>query len=242
VVQTYSLTKWLWLGLDWLFPPFCAGCNRSGYRWCPDCQQRVQPVSEPVCQACGRPVSHPGLCPTCNANHPPYEALRSWAVFEGPIRLALHSLKYQRNVALGDAFARYLAEYVKNLGWQVDLVVPVPLGRQRMKERGYNQAGLLAMPVSCLLNWQYTQRAVLRVRETRSQVGLSWIERKENISGAFRADPSRVFGKVVLLMDDITTTGETITACSDALRKAGAKTVYALTLARALPNHGLRIV
>jgi competence protein ComFC len=145
-------------------------------------------------------------------------------------------------VALGDAFARYLAEYVKNLGWQVDLVVPVPLGRQRMKERGYNQAGLLAMPVSCLLNWQYTQRAVLRVRETRSQVGLSWIERKENISGAFRADPSRVFGKVVLLMDDITTTGETITACSDALRKAGAKTVYALTLARALPNHGLRIV
>jgi competence protein ComFC len=242
VSQTYPLTKWLWFGLDWLFPPVCAGCNRPGFRWCSDCQQHVKSVPEPACQICGLPLSHPGLCPSCKASHPPYEALRSWAVFEGPIRQSLHSLKYHRNVALGDAFARYLAEYVKNMGWQVDMVVPVPLGRQKMKERGYNQAGLLAMPVSYILHLQYSPRAVLRVRETRTQVGLSGLERKENISGAFRADPVRVSGKVVLLMDDIATTGVTLAACSEALQKAGARTVYALTLARALPHHGLRIV
>jgi competence protein ComFC len=242
VFQIYPLTKWLWFGLDWLFPPVCAGCNRSGFRWCPDCQQQVKPVPEPTCQACGSPQAHPGLCPTCGASHPPYEALRSWAVFEGPIRQALHSLKYHRNVALGDAFAHYLVEYVKKMGWQVDIVVPVPLGRQRMKERGYNQAGLLAMPVSYILHWHYLPRAIFRVRETRTQVGLSGKERRENISGAFRAVPAMVSGKAVLLMDDIATTGATLTACSDALREAGAKAVYALTLARALPHHGLRIV
>ncbi len=240
--QIYPLTKWLWFGLDWLFPPVCAGCNRAGFRWCPDCQNQVKPVPKPACQVCGLPLVHPGLCPTCEASHPPYEALRSWAVFEGPIREALHSLKYHRNMALGDAFAQYLVEYVKKLGWQVDMVVPVPLGRQRMKERGYNQAGLLAMPLSYILHWHYLPRAVFRVRETRTQVGLSGTERKENITGAFRADPAMASGKVVLLMDDIATTGSTLTACSEALREAGAKTVYALTLARALPYHGLRIV
>ncbi len=168
--------------------------------------------------------------------------MRSWVVFEGPIRHALHSLKYRRNVVLGDTLARYLAEYVKKLGWRADMVVPVPLGRQRMKERGYNQAGLLAQPLSVIQGWQYSPQAVLRIRETRSQVGLSAIERKENLSSAFRADTSRVCGKVILLIDDVATTGATLAACSDALLKAGAKAVYGLTLARALPYHGLQIV
>jgi ComF family protein len=111
-----------------------------------------------------------------------------------------------------------------------------------MKERGYNQAGLLAKPLSILQNWNYSPGAVFRVRDTRSQVGLSAPERRLNISNAFRADPVRVSGKVILLLDDVTTTGATLTACSEALIKAGAKSVYALTLARALPYHGLQIV
>jgi ComF family protein len=213
-----------------------------GFRWCPDCQRQVKPVPEPACQVCGLPLSHPGLCPTCIDYHPPYEAMRSWAIFEGPIRHALHALKYRRNVALGDVFAQYLAEYVSKLGWRVDLVVPVPLGRQRMKERGYNQVGLLAKPLSTIQGWHYSPHVLKRVRETRSQVGLSAMERKENISGAFRADPSLASGKVILLMDDVSTTGATLAACSDALVKAGAQTIYALTLAKALPYHGLQIV
>ncbi|MGA2489261.1 MAG: hypothetical protein ABSF99_03610 [Anaerolineales bacterium] len=111
-----------------------------------------------------------------------------------------------------------------------------------MKERGYNQVGLLARPFSSIQNWHYSSKVLGRVRETRSQVGLSMKERKENISGAFCADPALASGKAILVMDDIVTSGATLAACSDALVKAGAKTVYGLTLVRALPQHGLQIV
>lgn len=167
--------------------------------------------------------------------------MRSWLVFEGPIRFALHKLKYRRNVALGDALAQHLVDYVNILGWPVDTVVPVPLGKARMKERGYNQVGLVAMPLAALRGWTYEPHALARARETRSQVGLSAVERKENVSGAFRGDPARVSGKTVLLMDDVATTGATLSSCADALLQSGAKKVYSLTLARALPHHGLHV-
>jgi competence protein ComFC len=168
--------------------------------------------------------------------------MRSWLVFEGPIRLALHTLKYKRNIALGDTLAHQLAPHAMNLGWPIEVVVPVPLGRKRMQERGYNQVGLVAMPLAVLSGWEYAPRALARARETRSQVGLSPVERKENVTGAFRGDPSKVSGKNVLLMDDVVTTGSTLSACAGALVEAGARDVYALTLTRALPHHDLKIV
>jgi ComF family protein len=232
----------MWGSLDWLFPPVCGGCDQTGYRWCPDCRQQVKPVPQPACRICSLPLSKPGLCPTCKETPPQYNLLRSWAVFEGPIRHALHSLKYRRNLGLGDALARCLADFVSGLDWHVDLVAPVPLGRQRMQERGYNQVVLFAKPMAGILHWRFSSHLLERVRETRSQVGLTPLERKENISGAFRADRALASGKAILLVDDVTTTGATIAACSEALVAAGAKTVSALTLARALPHHGLKIV
>jgi competence protein ComFC len=239
--KSYQLAQWLWASVDWFFLPVCGGCNRTGFRWCTDCQQKVKLVPEPTCQICGYPITRLGLCLNCREVHPPYHALRSWAIYEGPIRNALLSLKYRRNLTLGDTLARYLAKFVRELGWQVDMVVPVPLGKQRMKERGYNQVELLARPLSYLQDWCYSPQALGRVRETRSQVGLSALERKENIFGAFYADPALATGKNILVLDDITTTGSTLAACSEALSGAGAKIVYALTLARALPQHGLQI-
>jgi competence protein ComFC len=168
--------------------------------------------------------------------------MRSWLVFEGPIRLALHKLKYRRNISLGDALAHQLAPYVQGLGWPINVVVPVPLGKKRMQERGYNQVGLVAMPLAALSGWEYAPRALARARETRSQVGLSAVERKENVNGAFHGDPGKVSGKNVLLMDDVATTGATLSSCAGALFEAGARDIYALTLARALPHHGLKIV
>jgi len=102
-------------------------------------------------------------------------------------------------------------------------VVPVPLDKQRMKERGYNQVGLLGMPLAAIQRWRYSPGALVRTRETRSQVGLSPMKRKENISGAVRADPALVDGKEILLLDDVVTTGATIAAGSEALNNAGAK-------------------
>jgi competence protein ComFC len=242
VFPAYRITQSFWVLVDWLFPPACAGCNRVGYRWCPECRQKVKPVPQPICQACGLPLSNPGLCRACRDSRPSYAALRSWGVFEGPLRNAIHSLKYHVNIPLGDALAHSLADFVRTLAWKVDLLVPVPLGHQRLKARGYNQAGVLAQPLSILQNWQYSPTAVSRVRETRSQVGLTAAERKENVSDAFQADPIRVSGKMILLMDDVATTGATLDSCSHALLDSGAKAVYALTLARALPHHGFEIV
>jgi ComF family protein len=162
--------------------------------------------------------------------------MRSWLIFEGPIRHAIHKLKYYRNMALGDALSKHLAEYVGTLGWPVDLVVPVPLGKKRIKERGYNQVGLVAMPLAEVNHWRYAPRAVVRSRETRSQVGLTVAERKENVSGAFLGETGIVSGAKILLVDDVATTGATLSSCAAALMDAGARSVYALTLARALPH------
>jgi len=111
-----------------------------------------------------------------------------------------------------------------------------------MRERGYNQVALVAMPLADLNGWQYAPRALARVRETRSQVGLTAEQRKENMQDAFGAEARQVAGKDVLLMDDVATTGATLSACARALLGAGAKSVCALTLARALPHHGLTVV
>jgi competence protein ComFC len=239
---TYRLTQWLWDGLDWLYPPVCGGCDRPGFRWCPDCQEQVVRIPEPVCEICGLPQNRAGICAACSTERPPYRALRSWVAFDGPIRQALHRLKYRRNIALGDALAYPLTEYLAGLNWPVEAVVPVPLGAKRMRERGYNQVGLVARPLAALTGWRYAPGALARSRETRSQVGLSAVERQENMRDAFRSTPRLVAGRTVLLMDDVATTGSTLRSGAEALLLSGAREVYALTIARALPHHGLKIV
>jgi ComF family protein len=239
---TYRIAQWLWTGLDWLYPPVCGGCQQPGYNWCPDCQQQVTPVPEPLCRTCGLPQKKAGICSVCEQEPPPYTALRSWVAFEGPIRSALHRLKYRRNMALGDALSRPMSKFAVSLNWPVDTVVAVPLGQKRMQERGYNQVALVARPLAALNGWEHRSGALVRARETRSQVGLTAVERLENMRDAFRSDPRLVAGRTILIVDDVATTGATLTACSRALLASGAKAVYALTIARALPRHGLKIV
>jgi ComF family protein len=168
--------------------------------------------------------------------------LRSWSIFEGLVRSAVLNLKYHRNAALGEVLAKPLSEFVRTLDWQVDLVIPVPLGKERARERGYNQIGIVAEPVATIRHWQYAPSGLTRIRETRSQVGLSASERKANVSDAFKAEKEIVSEKRVLLMDDVATTGATISECASALLQANAKVVYALTLARALPHHGINVI
>ena len=118
-------------------------------------------------------------------------------------------------------------------------MIPVPLGNKLLKERGYNQVGLVARPLAHELGLEYAPGALWKSRETRSQVGLSISQRRENVSNAYQANPSVVNRKSILLMDDVATTGSTISACTSALAAAGAHEVYALTIARALSHHDL---
>jgi ComF family protein len=148
------------------------------------------------------------------------------------LRHAIHQLKYYGDLALGEALARPMIDLYSELHWQVDLVVPVPLGIARRAERGYNQASLLAWPIALSCDLSYRPKALRRWRETPSQVGLNMLERRLNLLDAFQARPDLVDGKAVLLVDDVTTTGATMQACALALRKAGVDRIYGLTLAR----------
>jgi competence protein ComFC len=160
-------------------------------------------------------------------------------VFDFPVRQALLKLKYYRDIGLGDALAVPLTVLARSLDWPIDFILPVPSGRKRLQERGYNQVALIARPLSLALGLDYQPRALKRKRETVSQVGLSVVERRDNMQDAFFADPCFVRGKVILVVDDVATTGSTLSSCSEALYQSGAAGVFALTVARALPHHGL---
>jgi ComF family protein len=168
--------------------------------------------------------------------------MRSWAGFDSPIRDALLSIKYKRNLGLADSIAVQLSDFVRSLGWTPDLLTPVPSSARRLKERGYNQVALIAEPLAYGIGMRYAPQALRKVRDTPSQVGLNISQRRENVRAAYQADPSVVKRKSVLLMDDVATTGSTIASCTEALLSAGATDVFALTVARALSHHDLNRV
>ena len=229
----YSWYRLVWSALDWLFPPTCGGCGQPGARWCEICHQNVKLISSP-CRLCGQTIELGELCSRCEAQPPSLCAIRSWAEFDGPIRQAWHRVKYRRDMALADALAHPLSQMVRALAWPIDLIIPVPLSNKRMRERGYNQADLLAKPLAWDLQIDHSSKILLRDRDTRSQVGLTRVQRRDNVQNAFQALPERVFGKKILLVDDVATSGSTLNACADALLQGGANAVYGLTLARAV--------
>lgn len=129
--------------------------------------------------------------------------------------------------------AGWLEEICHREKWPVELVVPVPLSLKREKKRGYNQAGLVASALAELLHVPLGAGGLRRVRETRSQVGLDLALRAENVQGAFQANPDVVQGRAVLLVDDLYTTGSTLSACAGSLKAAGARQVFGVTVGRA---------
>jgi competence protein ComFC len=168
--------------------------------------------------------------------------MRSWAVFDSPIQNGLHAMKYRRNIGLGEALAIQIAGYLRSLCWDIDLMIPVPLGKKRMQERGYNQVALVAEPLAYEVGYEYAPKALWKSRDTRSQVGLNISQRQENVQDAYKANPEMVKRKSILLMDDVATTGSTILSCTKVLMDSGARDVYILTIARALSHHDLNRV
>jgi len=145
-------------------------------------------------------------------------------------------LKYSRDIGLGEVLARPLFDMLYHLMWPIDLVTPVPMGVARQAERGYNQATLLAFPLSLASGIPFRSQALMKVRDTRTQVGLNLTQRRENVFKAFKARSEIVATRCVLVVDDVTTSGATIEACASALIEAGARQVFGLTLARAVTD------
>jgi ComF family protein len=159
--------------------------------------------------------------------------VRSVAIHDGALRQAIHHLKYRRRRELADALGQLLATYWQQAGLRADLVIPVPLHASRQKERGYNQAALLAHGLTAHVPLTLNETDLIRTRNTAPQIELKAQERKRNVRDAFVWKGGRLDSVRVLLIDDVCTTGSTLGACAPVLRQAGAESVWALTLARA---------
>jgi predicted amidophosphoribosyltransferase len=240
--------------LDLLFPPRCVLCHEPGSQLCAACAAGFPRIAPPVCQICGRPTSTAGICTSCNQNPPPIDGIRSALLHEGGARKAIHFFKYNNRPTLAGPLAEILAEAWYRAPLPADIVTAVPLHVARERERGYNQANLLAKAFARLVDKPVSLDMLIRVRHTKTQVGLSAVDRQENVRDAFvyrassnevttpthsgdsAAHPSSsVQGKQVLIIDDVCTTGATLEACSQALKQVGAAAVWGFTLAR--PAH-----
>lgn len=192
------------------------------------------------CAACDAQLARSAVfCASCalglDALEPaPAPATSAPFAFGGPLREAIHRLKFQDRPDLARPLGELLRAHVRaDVGWAAhDLVVPVPLHPARLAERGYNQAALLARSVAQELGRPLCARGLRRVRGTRAQSTLDRDERHANLRGALAAEGARVRGKAVLLVDDVVTTGSTLAACREALLAAGATQVRGLALAR----------
>lgn len=222
---------------DFLYPPRCIVCHAAGSYFCATCQSQITRIAPPVCPACGYPRRNAyAPCRQC-ANHPleHLDGIRSAALFtEGPLRKAIHRLKYQGYFAIAKALAPLLIRCYTDHQLDTEVIVPVPLHSARYRERGFNQSMVLARALAGALRQPVDGKTLIRHRATRSQMTLNAAERKANVARAFTCRTDRLAGKTVLLLDDVCTTGATLDACAQALKESGVRRVYGLTLARAL--------
>jgi ComF family protein len=226
---------WLWQAVDLLFPPACIHCRKAGERWCPECRALIERVGDKVCLHCGKRLLKGTICRDCRGHKPRYTALRSYGLYRDPLRQAILSAKYRRDLGLGEILAGFLKTLVMEQNWQPDLVIPVPMSQSKLRERGYNQVDLFARPLAWSLGLPYHVRVLARVREDTSQVKLTAESRRLNVALAFSVEwPDPIRSRQVLLVDDVATTGSTAEVCAGVLLEAGASRVYVATLARSL--------
>jgi ComF family protein len=218
--------------LDILLPPRCVGCRRVGVWLCDECLAQFSFVEPPFCARCGNAMVADGLCARCRTSHLQIERIRSALYFEGTVREAIHWLKYNGCTELAGPLGHLMAVYWMQHPMPADVLVPVPLHADRLHERGYNQAALLAREMASQVGLVVDEQTLVRQRSTDPQVELDARQRKENVRGAFRCSGNGLVGKRVLLVDDVCTTGATLEACAVALYDGRARSVQALTLAR----------
>ena len=222
-----------------VFPPACAACAallEHEAPFCELCTLAMEPVPLPGCRRCAEPVEQPGPCPRCLWAPPPFRSAHAAFVHTGPLARAIHRFKYEGHselaLPLGHALASASRDWLGGLGRE-PVLVPLPLHHGRLLRRGYDQAALLTRGLARASGLPLRSTLLRRVRATRRQVGLTEAERIENLRGAF-ATRGPMPASPVVLVDDVFTTGATVRAACAALREAGARWVYVLTLARAI--------
>jgi ComF family protein len=222
--------------LDFALPPRCAGCGTivaDVHSFCTDCWTQIAFLGETGCTVCGLPLqaTEASTCGVCLSKPPRIARTRAAVAYDDLSRGLAIRLKYGRKVAIARTMARYMAPLV---GSSTDLLlVPVPLHRTRLWQRGFNQSALVARELSRRLKVPANPVALRRSRRTPPLKGMSPLQRRKTVAGAFHvADKAAVAGKTVILIDDVLTTGSTAEACARTLQRAGAARVELITWAR----------
>ncbi len=248
--STPDIKSLLSSGLNWtadvLFPPACPGCRlrvSEPAALCGECWPKLRFLERPWCEALGTPLEHDmgegALSPAAIAWPPVFDRARAAVAYSGVARRLVQDLKYRDRTDLARWMARWMVRAGAELTAGDPLVVPVPLHWRRFLSRRFNQSAELARAVARLESLRFAPELLTRVKRTRQQVGLGQTERAENVRGAFRV-PDRckpeIRGRAVLLVDDVYTTGATVSAAARTLKRAGAARVDVLTFARVLPG------
>jgi ComF family protein len=215
--------------LDVFFPRYCLGCGREGDYLCPKCRLDLPFQAPPYCPACGKSLDHH---PDCDILAPELLELRSVFRFEGVIKKAVHQLKYNNLRDIAPGLGGFMADFLKSSSLNGDVLVPVPIHKSRLRERGYNQSALLGMALHRLTGLPLYLDALRKLRATPPQADSASVEaRRLAVVGAFGCY-NNFTGRRVILIDDVATSGATLSACAVTLAAAGAAEVRALTLAR----------
>lgn len=222
--------------LDYLYPPRCPVCDRIyGEGICDSCRQKLIYIEEDFCLKCGKPLSdsRQEYCMDCRKRKHAYLQGRALFSYQGAIRKSLYRLKYanRREYACwyGEEMAKCLGKWISQK--RITKIVPIPLHPARKRQRGYNQAALLARSIGRYMNIPVDEQLLYRVKKTAPQKALTGQERKANLRNAFEIRKSIRPGERILLVDDIYTTGSTVDAAAECLQRAGKCRIYVITTA-----------
>lgn len=235
--------RWVRDCLDLFVPPACLLCGRrlpgcgTTASFCPACTGAISPLPAAHCRRCRHPFPNATschLCPSCLKRPPDFTTVYAAGRYSGTLKAAIHKMKYRQQLGLAKPLGELLALQLAAdmVGFTPDALLPVPIHRKRLRQRGYNQALEIARPMARLMGVPIEARLLQRTRPTLAQQGLSAQDRRSNLRKAFRVNTT-VAGARLLLVDDVMTTGETARACSQALIRNGAQEVRVAVVARA---------
>ena len=218
--------------LELLFPPRCLGCDTEGSYVCPECAASLPRLMPPFCHRCARSIASGNLCGQCANFALAVDGIRAPYLMEGTVQKAVHALKYRNLRAAAPTLASLIVSWMEHNPVPGDTLVPVPLHNRRLRQRGYNQSTLLAQEISRLTGMPVASEVLVRIRDTAPQVAMHGREeRLRNVEGSFACSVS-LAGQKLVLVDDVATTGSTLSACAIALKARGAASVWGLVLAR----------